>query len=213
MANKTIRGCVRTPCPDVFCRYDDWIKNLCGLRSLVHPFSNCVDRQGLEVSTIWIDVICRNVHFPIASILLHHHKHCKDPGCPVCIPVKNYLQAQLRARTRPGSDSSSPNPIDGSYKSHYTVETTRLTSKAFSVVETSKELQPSSKRMKTEQPSRSLLPESESFAVWAHWCMAIAGCIQNDHHGARDKQNGASSILNFIKITIMQHDWKDFGWF
>ena len=23
MANKTIGGCVRTPCPDVFCRYND----------------------------------------------------------------------------------------------------------------------------------------------------------------------------------------------
>ena len=52
MANKTIGGCVRTPCPDAFCRYNDWIKNLCRLRSRVHPFSNCVDRQGREVSTL-----------------------------------------------------------------------------------------------------------------------------------------------------------------
>ena len=28
MANRIIGGCIRTPCPDVFCRYNDWIKNL-----------------------------------------------------------------------------------------------------------------------------------------------------------------------------------------
>ena len=27
MANKTIGGCVRTPCPDAFCRYNRLIKN------------------------------------------------------------------------------------------------------------------------------------------------------------------------------------------
>ena len=27
MANKTIGGCVRTPCPDAFCRCNHWIKN------------------------------------------------------------------------------------------------------------------------------------------------------------------------------------------
>ena len=51
MANKTIGGCVRTPCPDVFCRYIVWIKNLYWLRSRVHPFGNYVEHQEREVST------------------------------------------------------------------------------------------------------------------------------------------------------------------
>ena len=51
MANKIIGGCIRTPYPDVFCRYNDWIKNLYGLRSRVHPFGNYVEHQEREVST------------------------------------------------------------------------------------------------------------------------------------------------------------------
>ena len=42
MADKTIGGCVRTPCPDAFCR-NDWTRNLYWLRSCVHPFGNYVD--------------------------------------------------------------------------------------------------------------------------------------------------------------------------
>ena len=52
MANKTIGGCVRTPCPDAFCRYKDWIKNLFWLRSRIHPFGNYVEHQEREVSTV-----------------------------------------------------------------------------------------------------------------------------------------------------------------
>ena len=51
MADKTIGGCVWTPCLDAFCRCD-WIKNLYGLRSYVHLFGNYVDHQGREASTI-----------------------------------------------------------------------------------------------------------------------------------------------------------------
>ena len=50
MADKTIGGYVRTPCPDAFCRCD-WIKNLYRLRSYVHPFGNYMDHQGREAST------------------------------------------------------------------------------------------------------------------------------------------------------------------
>ena len=51
MADKTIGGCVRTPCPNAFCRWNDWIKNLYWLRLCVHPFGNYVDHQGCEAST------------------------------------------------------------------------------------------------------------------------------------------------------------------
>ena len=38
MVDKTIGGCVRTPRPDAFCRWNDWIKNIYWLRSCIHPF-------------------------------------------------------------------------------------------------------------------------------------------------------------------------------
>ena len=50
MADKTIGGCDRTPCPDAFCR-NDWTRNLYWLRSCVHTFGNYVDHQGREAST------------------------------------------------------------------------------------------------------------------------------------------------------------------
>ena len=50
MADKIIGGCVRTPCPDAFCR-NDWTRNLYWLRSYVHPFGNYVDHQGRETLT------------------------------------------------------------------------------------------------------------------------------------------------------------------
>ena len=52
MVDKTIGGCVRTPRPDVFCRWNDWIKNLYWLRSCAHPFGNYVDHQGRAASTV-----------------------------------------------------------------------------------------------------------------------------------------------------------------
>ena len=54
MDDKTIGGCIRTPCLDAFCRYYDWIKNLYWLSSCVHPFGNYVDYQGRKASTVAI---------------------------------------------------------------------------------------------------------------------------------------------------------------
>ena len=51
MTNKIIGGCIR----NAFCRYNDWIKNLCGLRSHVRPFNNYVEHQEREVSTRTIE--------------------------------------------------------------------------------------------------------------------------------------------------------------
>ena len=51
MADKTIGGCVQTPCPDAFCR-NDWTRNLYWLRSCIHSFGNYVDHQGREASTL-----------------------------------------------------------------------------------------------------------------------------------------------------------------
>ena len=148
-----------------------WLLFLRHARRCAAPEGKCQDANCVTVQKLWRHMDRCNLPqctFPRClhtRILLHHHRHCRDPGCPVCVPVKNYLQTQLKARTRPVSDSGLPTPTEGPCKSHDTVETARLTSKASSVVDTSEDLQPSSKRMKTEQPSLSLLPESESSAV------------------------------------------------
>lgn len=148
-----------------------WLLFLRHARRCTAPEGKCQDNNCITVQKLWRHMDRCNLPqclFPRCQhtrVLLHHHRHCRDPGCPVCIPVKNYLQAQLKARTRPVSDSGLPTTTEDSCKSHDTVETAKLTSKVSSVVETSEDLQPSSKRMKTEQPSQSLLPENENSAV------------------------------------------------
>ena len=77
-----------------------------------------------------------------------------------------------------GSDSCSPTPIDRSCKSHDTVKIARLTSMAPSVVETSEDLQPLSKHMRTEWPSKSLFAENESSAILVP--VIIESCVPQD---------------------------------
>nr|ASU54196.1 histone acetyltransferase [Hevea brasiliensis] len=108
-------------------------------------------------------------------ILIHHNKHCRDAGCPVCIPVKNYIEEQMRARTRPGSDAGF------SSKSNDTGDNSaKFISKNPSVVETSEELQPSLKRMKIEQSPQSFKPENET--------VAASVSVTSDSHLSQDVQ-------------------------
>jgi E1A/CREB-binding protein len=99
--------------------------------------------------------------------LIDHHKKCRTPSCPVCVPVRKFiLRTRLNAHSRTESSSCLPTLITASCKSYDTGDNSaRLISKTSSVVETSEELQPSLKRLKIEQPSQSLIPESESSAV------------------------------------------------
>ncbi|EEF48691.1 transcription cofactor, putative [Ricinus communis] len=126
------------------------------------PETNCINAQKLLRHMDKCNTSpCPYPRCHHTRILIRHNKHCRDVGCPVCIPVKNYIEAQMRPRTRPVSDpglSSKPNDIGDN--------TAKLISK-YPSVETSEELHPSLKRMKIEQSSRSLKPESESSAVSA----------------------------------------------
>ncbi|CAA3010528.1 histone acetyltransferase HAC1-like isoform X1 [Olea europaea subsp. europaea] len=101
------------------------------------------------------------------KVLINHHRRCKDASCPVCVPVKNFVQAQLKAFACSDINSGPPNPVNGSCKSFDTAEIAgRLTPKTNpTVAETPEDLQPSIKRMKTEPASGSLVSESESSVV------------------------------------------------
>lgn len=182
-----------------------WLLFLRHARRCTAPEGKCQDLNCITVQKLWRHMDrCTLAQCPFprclhSRILLQHNKLCRDPICPVCIPVKNFLQAQLKARTRAGSDSALSTPIDGSCKARDTIEATRLTSKASSVVETSEDLQPSSKRLKMEQPSQSLLPESESSAVLVP--------VISDSHISKDAQHqeyGQSDIIMPIKSEFTE---------
>uniref|UniRef100_A0A2P2MUJ5 histone acetyltransferase n=1 Tax=Rhizophora mucronata TaxID=61149 RepID=A0A2P2MUJ5_RHIMU len=127
------------------------------------PEFNCINAQKLLRHMTRCNVShCTYPRCHHTRILVQHFKHCRDVGCPVCVPVKNYLEAQIRPHFHPVSDASLLR------KSSETAENSaRLMSKTPSVVKFSEDLQPSSKRMKIEQSSQSVKLESEGSAISA----------------------------------------------
>ncbi|XVE89201.1 hypothetical protein DITRI_Ditri19aG0131600 [Diplodiscus trichospermus] len=99
-----------------------------------------------------------------SKILIRHHKMCANPTCPVCVPAKNFVQAQ-KARAFLNSSSVLPSSDNGSTKTYDSGDiSARMTSTTASV-DTSADIQPSLKRMKIEQSSQSVIAESEGPVV------------------------------------------------
>ncbi|XP_038714551.1 histone acetyltransferase HAC1-like [Tripterygium wilfordii] len=139
-------------------------------------------------------------HYPRCQhtkTLVHHHKHCRDPVCPVCGPVKNYIQAQFKARALSGTDSNIPSS-NGFARSYDPGENSaRPISQAPSAIEKSEDHQTSLKRMKIEQSSQSLISESEKPVV-------LPSPISEPHlsqdHQCQDYQNGDVPV----KLELME---------
>ncbi|KHG19766.1 Histone acetyltransferase HAC1 -like protein [Gossypium arboreum] len=95
-----------------------------------------------------------------SKILIRHYKTCTNPTCPVCVPVKNFIQAQ-KAHACRNSASVLPSSDGGSTKINDAGDiSTRMTSRTASN-DASVGVQPSQKRMKIEQSSQSVIAESE----------------------------------------------------
>ncbi|CAN0840429.1 Histone acetyltransferase HAC12 [Linum grandiflorum] len=140
-----------------------WLLFLRHARRCTAPEGKCP-----EYNCITVQQLCRHMDkcnskpcsYPRCQhtrTLLQHQKSCRDAGCPVCIPVKHYMETQFKARRRATLDAGlqkEPN--------ENTDNAPRLIAGVPSVVETSEDLNPSLKRMKIEQSLQSLKPESES---------------------------------------------------
>ncbi|XP_050225725.1 histone acetyltransferase HAC1 [Mercurialis annua] len=123
------------------------------------PEANCITVQKLlrhmDKCSISLCTFPRCHH---TKILVRHNKTCKDASCPVCIPVKNYIETQIRPRSRSVLDSSLQ-----SKPNHGGDNSAKVISK-YPSVETSEEPH-SPKRMKIEQAPQSLKTENDSCAV------------------------------------------------
>ncbi|KAL2482167.1 Histone acetyltransferase HAC12 [Forsythia ovata] len=129
---------------------------------------NCLTAQNLLKHMERCNIFqCTYPRCRATKVLINHHRRCRDASCPVCVPVKNFVQAQLKAFARSDINSSQPNSVNGSCKSFDTAEIAgKLTLKTNpTIAEMPEDLQPYIKRMKTEPASRSLLSESESSVV------------------------------------------------
>ncbi|XP_052181734.1 histone acetyltransferase HAC1-like isoform X2 [Diospyros lotus] len=149
-----------------------WLLFLRHARRCMAPEGKCQEANCITAQKLWKHMDHCNISqcpYPRCHhtrILLNHHKHCRDLGCPVCVPVKNYIETQLRARARTDSTSSFQCSVNGLCKSYDSGDAAvRLNSKTSSLaVENSEDLWPSLKRIKAEQPCQHLIPQSETSA-------------------------------------------------
>ncbi|KAK6915248.1 Zinc finger, PHD-finger [Dillenia turbinata] len=133
------------------------------------PEVNCITVQRLchhmDLCTV---SKCLYARCHVSKKLLGHHKICRDPGCPVCVPVNNFLQGRLKARLHLQSELSQSNSVNNVCLNSIDPgdATTRLNSKTTpSPIGISEDLQSSVKRLKTEQPSQSVNPGCENSAI------------------------------------------------
>lgn len=154
-----------------FINQQRWLLFLRHARRCAAPEGKCPERNCVTVQKLWqhLDKCsssqCSYLRCQHTKVLLQHHKQCRDPNCPVCIPVRNYIQSRKKVCAHNASDSSLQKPTNGFPKSCDTPDSTRFILKTLQATETSKDLQSSLRRMKIEQSSQSLIPESESSAV------------------------------------------------
>ncbi|KAF7147333.1 hypothetical protein RHSIM_Rhsim03G0000100 [Rhododendron simsii] len=166
-----------------------WLLFLRHARRCVAPPGKCQEVNCITAQKLWMHIIdCKVSQCPYprchhTKILLHHHKHCRDPGCPVCVPVTNYLQTHLKARA-----------FDNG------VIAARLTSKTSPpVVQTFEDLHPSLKRLKTELPSQSLVPETESSAA-----SVLTGSGRHVLHDAQREEHQYADTCMQMKSEVTE---------
>ncbi|PWA80303.1 histone acetyltransferase of the CBP family 1 [Artemisia annua] len=136
-----------------------WLLFLRHARKCVHPPGkcpeiNCITAQKLlnHMESCNDIVQCQYPRCRRTKLLLNHNRHCRDPICPVCVPVKRFVQLK-----------GAPRPDSSEYTSGGTAKDTTKTTP--SVVETSEDLHPTLKRMKIEQPSQSLATDNKNPAI------------------------------------------------
>ncbi|KAL4566216.1 hypothetical protein LXL04_030328 [Taraxacum kok-saghyz] len=122
-----------------------WLLFLMHARKCAYPPGNCPESNCITVQKLLSHIMtCHNVNncqYPRcqrSKVLLHHHKNCRDETCPVCVPVKLFVQRKGSGQQgQQGHNGKIANPTN---------------STDYSVVQNSEDLHPSMKRMKIEQP-------------------------------------------------------------
>ncbi|CAN4090415.1 unnamed protein product [Withania somnifera] len=130
------------------------------------PENNCIHAQKLLRHMERCSKFdCRYLRCPETKVLINHYRQCKNVNCPVCVPVKKFMQTQQKVFARPGYISDMTNSLNGNCRTFHAVETaSKLTGNPSPVaVKTPEDLQPSLKRMKIEPSSQPHIMETENF--------------------------------------------------
>ncbi|XP_042009442.1 histone acetyltransferase HAC1-like [Salvia splendens] len=127
------------------------------------PEPHCLTAQKLlKHSGSCNSLECTYPRCRATRVLVNHHRRCQDTNCPVCIPVKSFMQAQFKTLARSNLRPGLPTVVNESSGVHDIAGTVgRSTPKIDPVIaETPKDLEPSTKRTKVEQGLQSLVPSS-----------------------------------------------------
>lgn len=164
---------------------------------------NCLTAQKLLKHIESCNIFqCAYPRCRASKVLITHHRRCRDANCPVCVPVKNYVQAaQLKTLARSDLSSGLPALVNESSNSHDTAGTLgKSTPKLDPVMaETPEGLQPPIKRTKVEQGLQSHVPRSESSVA-----LASTSHIQEVQHSEKDRdyQIQVKSEISNAKMDV-----------
>lgn len=145
-----------------------WLLFLTHARGCSAPEGKCAEKNCIKAQKLVKHMErcstfeCQYPRCPATRDLINHYRRCRDLNCPVCIPVRKFVRAQQKV-ARPGCNSDMPSSANGTCRSYGTGEiASRLTAKQGSVPVQTEDLQYSVKRPKIEQPSQSLIVETEN---------------------------------------------------
>ncbi|XP_071703402.1 histone acetyltransferase HAC1-like isoform X2 [Rutidosis leptorrhynchoides] len=127
---------------DRFKNQTRWLLFLRHARNCVHPPGTCPEIHCVNVQNVWKHLAsckdstqCRNRFCYKSKTVLDHFKNCSDQSCPVCVPVKQFMQRKgVLHKIYPRSINETNEDLH---------------------------LHPSIKRMKIEIPSQPPVPENE----------------------------------------------------
>ncbi|XP_024973121.1 histone acetyltransferase HAC1-like isoform X2 [Cynara cardunculus var. scolymus] len=179
-----------------------WLLFLRHARKCVHPPGKCPEPNCITAQKLWNHITsCKDVvqcPYPRCrgtKHLLLHHKTCRDSSCPVCVPVKQFMQ--LKGGPRTHSNSGLPRTCKESSEYRSDAAGRYIMKTSPSVAETSEDLHPSMKRMKIEQQSQSLATENENSGIQVPITSALE--VLQD---ARDEEPQVGDVCVPIKSEL-----------
>lgn len=185
-----------------------WLLFLRHARRCAAPEGKCPESNCITVQKLWRHMEnCKTPQclFPRCrhtKILIDHHRQCVDPGCPVCVPVKLFVQAQRKSRPRSESASSLANSVGSCKLSDTGVNSAQMSLKNPSMIGHSEESRPSQKRIKADFPSQTLLKhelENPEVSISKSEPTASNAVLNHDH-----QQHGKTSMLIKKELAEMK---------
>ncbi|XP_010531959.1 PREDICTED: histone acetyltransferase HAC1-like [Tarenaya hassleriana] len=188
-----------------------WLLFLRHARFCKAPEGKCHDPNCITVQKLWEHLYsctvpqCRYPRCHPSKVLINHHKNCKDSECPVCVPVKNYLQQQANARAlaRLRNENSAAIKVNGAGKSN---DPGGSISGPPPSADISDNLQPSLKRLKVEQSFQPVVSAVENFKSSVDSVREVQSPQDVERKDYRHSNVCAPSKLDTLEVKVEVSD-------